>query len=477
MSLIDRLPPEARSPRQVARTLVDGLRTRDPALLAFAGIDLGPAVEQQLYVALRDGTAPSRLAAARDLALLPAVTAGRVLGAFARVPHGAPAVLLRESIHGEAVAAIDARLAERGLPRSTVVTVGRAARPGEAIGVPLGVLVRPGDIGHLWYRYALLAARLGPATTEWGGPGTLSSLDADRLRRVAHSALLRCAVGAAALMGLAARGPSVIAAFDEKGSWARLIGPVGRAFGIPTLDIPHAEAAGPEAIQGADYDRMAVYGPRSAGVLRQAGIPAHRVIEVGAPRFDAIAARGAAQPTEPRRVVLAGQYVAGMMTTDRLVVVLNAALAAAAAIGAVLEAVPHPAEPRGSLRRMLFSIAPRDANWEIGDRGLHDALDDAWLLVTGWSNSVLEAAIRRVPALVVAPGGVSPVRYDLDGLAIGATDPPGAAEAARWLLEPGTRATTVERARAVLAEHIGPLDARASERVAALMEQMAAEGS
>jgi hypothetical protein len=53
------------------------------------------------------------------------------------------------------------------------------------------------------------------------------------------------------------------------------------------------------------------------------------------------------------------------------------------------------------------------------------------------------------------------------------TTAPGAAAAARSLIEATTRAAVVARARAALTEHLGPLDGLASERAAALMIELA----
>ena len=53
------------------------------------------------------------------------------------------------------------------------------------------------------------------------------------------------------------------------------------------------------AIQGISYDRFAVFGPAAASVLRQADVDGSRIVEVGAPRFDALVARHPALPGRP----------------------------------------------------------------------------------------------------------------------------------------------------------------------------------
>lgn len=463
--------------RELAADLVRELHDRAPDLLRFADVDLGPAVAQQLFFALRDGTGltSSRSAAGSAVILVGAtlLSAGRRAAQYAA---GTGVALVREPIHLETVSAVSEVLAARGAPPLEVVHVGRPLRRRQA-GPHLGRFVAPGRALELWPLAARIASRLPPATRGWDAAAGDA---AARLRGVAASALLRSATGVAGLEGLAARRPAVAVAFDEKGSWARLIGPALRAHAIPSLDLPHAEASDPVVIRGADYDLMAVYGPRSAAVLRAAGIDGSRIVEIGAPRFDRLLARPPAAPDVPRRAVLAGQYAGGLMTPARLVDVVAGAIAAARAVGATLDVVPHPAQPPGEIEAALTAASRRQAGGSspgVRREPLHETLRGAWMLVTGWSNSVLEAAICAVPSIVISPGGVAPVRYDLDGLALGASDEAGAARAARSLEDPVVRAGAVARAREALAQHIGPLDGRATERAAELVLRLAAGGA
>jgi hypothetical protein len=225
---------------------------------------------------------------------------------------------------------------------------------------------------------------------------------------------------------------------------------------------------------------MAVYGPRGAGVLRDAGIPPKRIVEVGAPRFDALSARflGSASPVAPPRVVFAAQYLAGGMTPDALRLGYLGAIAAAERLApSDLIVRPHPAEPPGTIAAVVAE-GPRPELVRIeveASRSLHDLLDGAWLLVTAWSNSAFEAALLGVPAIAIVPTGVvDPVRLAAEDLAVGVATPEQAADEADRLRDPAERFAVVERARAALAQHIGPPDGLASSRVAILMITMAA---
>jgi hypothetical protein len=279
------------------------------------------------------------------------------------------------------------------------------------------------------------------------------------MRKAAARELPRIALGAMALRDAAGRRHArLLVAFDEVGTWARIVPAVARTLGIGSLDLPHAEAADSVAIRGAGYDLMAVYGAASARVLREAGVAPDRIVEIGAPRFDPLLDGSTVGP-EPdahaaRRIVYAEQYVTGAMT-------MHAMAECQAAARAVVEAAA-PAQ--------MVTIAHPVAG--IDGQVLHEALPGAWAMVTGWSNSVLEAAIAGVPSIAVNPGGIAPIDYAAAGLALGASDAETAAAAARLLLDPSVHAAAVARARAALPDRIGALDAGATERAARLVMRM-----
>ncbi|MCI0347093.1 MAG: hypothetical protein L0221_16900, partial [Chloroflexi bacterium] len=329
-----------------------------------------------------------------------------------------------------------------------------------------------------------IARELGPGTAGWAR--IVSPADAARLRAVAARELPNLALGAFGLRSMVRRlTPGLVAAFDEKGTWSRLLPAVARTAGIPTLNLPHSEAADPVAIAGVDFDRMAAYGPRARAVLEEAGIPPERIVEIGAPLFDDLSAveppAGGAEGAEgpaggrPRRVVLAAQYVQGRLTEAGLEACVTAALAAAAAVApSELLIVPHPLEQRGLIAGLVARHeVPHGVTVRSDRSGLHAALLEAWLMVTGWSNSVFEAGIAGVPSILVDAEDAAPVTYAADGLGIGAADDAAAAAAARSLLDAKVRGATLARARTALEAHLGPLDGRASERAARLALELA----
>ena len=461
--------------RRLALLLVESVARAEPALLELNAVELGGSLEQQLFFALRDGSDGGPPGLSHVLALGRAAAAGvlGVAGPLRRAPveAGGALALVREPTHDAVLRGLADELTTLGVGLATVRT-GRAAPAPAPSGPPsasLAAFVTPAAAARLWRMQAMLLARSANATAGW--PAIAGDAAAERLRSVLVRELPRIALGAAALSGaVRAWRPRVLVAFDEIGTWARLLPAVARASGIPSLDLPHAEAADTAALRGAAYDRMAVYGPRAAQVLREASIGEERICQIGAPRFDPLVRVMADQPprAERRRIVLAAQYETGRMTRALLDATRRAAFDVALAVGpSELVVVPHPAGAGEPLPEAAAGVAVR-----LGEAGLHAELPGAWLMVTGWSNSVFEAAIAGVPALTVSPPGVAPIDFAADGLAIAASDPASAAAAALRLLDPDAHRAAAEGARAALVSRLGPIDGGATRRAARLVQEL-----
>ncbi|HYN65092.1 MAG TPA: hypothetical protein VES36_10865 [Candidatus Limnocylindrales bacterium] len=476
----------AEEARREALALVEAMARDEPALVSIAGIDLAGALEQQLFFALRDGVPrPSRPARS----ILDVLAAARLVGAAAAASLGswqvrpaaaAPIVILvRDPTHYAVVEQLRDQLARESVPVA-IVRTGRAAASASPQGMAaprLARLVDPRLVPVLTAFQTRVLARTGAASRSW--VEVVGQRHAADVTQVARRELGRIALGAVALAGMVRYWrPGLLVAFDEIGTWARLLPAVGRRFDVPSLDLPHAEAADAVAMVGAGYDRMAVYGSRAADVLGAAGIAAERIVEIGAPRFDPLVAAVRSRPlsTGKRRIVYAAQYETGAMRPEVLALSMRAAMAVAGAVApAELVIVPHPADPRPPA---TDADTPIGVEVRVtGGNGLHGELPGAWAMVTGWSNSVFEAAIAGVPSITVAPPGTSPVNFAEEGLAIAASDEASAAGAAHALLDPVTREATVARARAVLPERLGPLDGRSTERAAGLVLELVRGGA
>ena len=459
--------------RRAAASLTADLRAVDPGSLALRGTDLGPALEQQIFFRLRaDGADTARawvVAEAMAWARVAGV-GGMGLASLIRTTPERNGVLalVRQEVHLDALALIGRELQAIGGPPIMPVRIGPAAnrrRPAEPFAAPsisavLDPRLAPAMAAHQLRLRRLRASRAVPP----------------EIGAFAHWELGRIAAGVIGVESAVRRfRPRLIVSFDEIGTWARVIPAVARRAGIPTLDLPHAEAADAAAIAGAAYDEFAVYGARARQVVQRAGVEPSHVHEIGAPRFDPLIAAARAFPPAASRptVLFAGQYVTGRLTDAGLAATYRAALAAAAATSSPLLVVPHPAQPPGSLERLMAEHPPAPGTAvTVAADGLHAALAEAWLLVTGWSNSVMEAAIAGIPSITVDPGGVAPVDFAAEGLSVLAIDEASAAAAASRLQAGPPAVEAVARARAVLVERVGPLDGHASERAAHLMRSL-----
>lgn len=477
----------AASARRTARELVAALAEADAALVTLDGIDLGAALEQQLFFAIRDGRTPGggtlgrvRSAAAALARPIAAAAIGAAMGAARRTPApgAAPLVaLVREPTHYPVLQQIERELRRQAAEALVLARVGRAAAatPPHAAAPRLAELMLPGRaLGALAHGRAM--RRLATATRGWDA--VVGAQRAAVLRRIAADELPRISLGTAAVASLVERWrPAVLVAFDEVGTWARILPAVGSAMSVPTLDLPHAETADADAVAGLAYDRVAVYGARAAEVLRSAGYPAERIARIGAPRFDPLIRDAVPRPAAgPRRVVFAAQYVSGAMQPDTHSACYRAALAAARAVQpSELVVVPHPAEPPGTAARLSAAHSPPPGVVvRLAEPGtLHAEIGAAWLLVTGWSNSIFEAAVAGIPAIAVNPGGVSPVDFAADGLALGAGTDEQAGQAAGSLLDAATRDAALARSRSAVADRVGELDGGASARAAGLILELA----
>jgi hypothetical protein len=376
-------------------------------------------------------------------------------------------VAAQQPIHLALYAAIDAELRRRGMASRSV----DVARAGPAADERLGrALSLRGAM--MLSRHAMAVRRDVPVSTRRAG-------DDERLYRAARDILVRLAVQAAQLDAVVARvRPACLVTFNEIGTWSRLGPAVARANGIPAIDLPHAEAVDAEAIEGLPHDAIAVYGPRSAELMARAGVDPGRVHVIGPLRYDSLAerARRWVEPLDVPRILYASQPVRpaiAHLTQDAKREVYAAALAAAgAAAPCTLVVVPHPTEPTGELGALIDGIeAPAGVTVVQDAGGLHELLVGSALLVTASSQSVFDAAVVGVPAVMVHPvEAPNPFPYAAEGFAVEVGDAREAGAAAGRILSGGGREAAIARARRALADRFGEVDGRAFVRAAELID-------
>jgi hypothetical protein len=462
--------------RQLTRAFVD----RSPSLVDLGGVDLTDTLEQAFFGALRRMPPAQRAIGGDRLRGLVrvGVSAARGLGA-ARAPRGRVIVLVRRSIRATVFRPIGEELQRRGLPAPLLVSLDPGLTRRDEAALDLTRQLGPGDVPPL-LRLVMAAARVPLPVDEWRA--IAPQVPTLVLRAVIRQVLPRLAVDAARVDAITRRlAPTALVAFQEVGPWARIIPAVGRARGVPTIDLPHAEANDPIGSFELTYDAIAVYGPRSAQILGDAGTERNRIHEVGPLRYDAlIRATGGSSATisEGRRVIYASQPVKprpGLTTADKLTTYRSALAAAGVAAPSELVVQPHPNEPLDELRRLVASEAPpTGVTVRLPQHAdLHELLPGAWLLVTASSQSVYEAAIAGVPSISLFADATGGVTHVAEGFSQAADGPASAADLARGLLDDDARRSTVDRARAALRARFGELDGRAAERAATLIHELA----
>lgn len=483
--------------RREASLLVERLVGIDPSLVRVERLDLTAALEEIIFSELRfPGQAPGAGFGSPDRAAAYAKSIGRLaraaissrrLGRRPARPDQKPILVVATApIHLRLFEPVGAEIARLGGPPVVRVGAGSQWSRGSDLQPQLriGEIVDERWLRRLTWHATRLAVRLPQASRNWDA---LDSLRSPAVRRAVADSLPRAALMGGQLSSLVAwLQPALLVAYSEVGVWSRLVPEVAHGHGIRAVDLPHAEAADPWSVAGIAYDAAAVYGPASAKVMHLAGVPDDRVVQVGSVRYDALAMRVRQADADAgpdakaiRRIVFASQPAksSGPMTRDIKVAALRAAVAAAAAIApAELVVRPHPVESDSVVEDALRGM-PRPGGVDVRIErqvDLHDLLPGAFMLITAWSQSVLEATIAGVPSVTVNPTGrPAPVTFAEEGLASEAVDEDSAAAAARALSAPGGREFAIARARAALHRHVGELDGRAAERSAELILRLA----
>ena len=466
-----------REARELAAALTEDLRRTAGPALAWAGIDLRPSAEHFLYTALRRPAhhePEGMLSAVRPLVRLARAT---YLTRRWRGPSPAVdvLVLVTQPVHASLFVPIEREL---GDATSAILvdarTRGSHNEPIAGTRCRLAAHLELRQLPSLVAHAMTVQLRLRTAPSAWGRRVDAST--ADSLLAILRRGLPLAALDAAHIDAMIPRHRAgVVACFSESGILARIAPVVGRRRGVAVVDLPHADAADPWGTVGADYDGVAVYGPRAAEVMRVAGVPIDRIVQIGPLRYDAILSTPrVASADAPRRVIFASQPAdpsKRALHPEVKRATLRAALAVAEALSpAELVVVPHPTEHDTIAEEELATMPAIEGVAASIARagGLHDVLPGAWVLVTGSSQSVFDAVLSGIPAITAnLTGGSDPVAFATDGIALGATSAEEAGTLADGLRDPDARRGVVEAARASIGGSLGPLDGSAGARAAA----------
>jgi len=112
-----------------------------------------------------------------------------------------------------------------------------------------------------------------------------------------------------------------------------------------------------------------------------------------------------------------------------------------------------------------------------GERPLEDLIAECDVLVTRFSTTAMEGNLQHKPVLTVSPsGGRDRYPYAEDGGALGVYSCEQILPALRKLLtDDGTRERLASTRNQFIERHVGPVDGKATERIAAVIAKRAGE--
>lgn len=467
--------------RSTAVGLTAGVIADAPNLTNFAGVDLGAALEQAIFTTMRGrSTVPDAHVHAARFALRVARHSALHRQGM-RYGTGRVACLLGVGVHATLFNRVDEELQRRGLPPSIIAALEPSAFDAPGLHLKLRRLLSPSQASAL-LKHALAVARFRLPAGPWDGhplgPATLES--------VVRVSLPILALKAALLDSMATQcRPSALVAFAEVGPWSRLVPSVGRARGIPSIDLPHADVGDPVGASGISYDAVAVYGQVGAAALRLAGVEQARIHEIGPLRYDSLietlGSRRHDLSRRPRRVIYASQPVLrryGLTHPEKTETFVAAVTAAKALAPSELMVVPHPTESIPQLESLIDSVRASDVEITLQrDMSLHDVLVGAWLLVTASSQSVFEAAIAGVPCITTAAAEGPGASHVSEGFSVAANEPGAVRAMSQRLLEDDFRRELTARSQRAMGLRFGRLDGRAYERAADVICSFVGRGS
>lgn len=218
--------------------------------------------------------------------------------------------------------------------------------------------------------------------------------------------------------------PRLVCLYAESSGLGRAAIEAARSLEVRTLGVQHGilypnyfsyERTAEDVALGTPIpDTTAMYGDDGVRLLETTfRYPAGRVVALGSPRYDALAAEIRTANREERRrslgvsasqklVVLASRYQGIRDTHKASGPAFLGLLGALGRIeGARLVVKPHPAEPADAYDRDIAAMSLGDRVRVVADRSLAFLLPAADLLVTVESLSATEALVAGVPVVVL----------------------------------------------------------------------------
>lgn len=288
--------------------------------------------------------------------------------------------------------------------------------------------------------------------------------------------------------------PSVLCLYAESSGWGRAALAAAAAEGVRTLAVQHgilyptyySYRHEPDEADCPRPDRTAVFGEAARRFLvERGGYRPEALVLTGSPKFDELVERAAAWDRSLLRARLGVREGESLLVVaSRFRPIRETHRAIGPALPALLRAVealenvrcvikPHPAEPDDAYRREAAEAGATRTRVLPPSADLLELLHAGDALVTVESLSAAEALVLGRPVVVLEmPTHLR--ELVAAGVALGVeagADPRLALRSV--LFDPGTRARLAERRAAYVSELAMGADGRATERILALIREMA----
>ena len=286
--------------------------------------------------------------------------------------------------------------------------------------------------------------------------------------------------------------PRAIVAVPDRTPIARVALALAQHYGIPSLTVQTALISDHPQYGPMFADKIAVMNEYSRQIyLNRGRIPPERVVITGAPRWDTIAKvmlkvrgtevselrerLGLNKPEE--KLVVYATEGASIARTHRMINAVMRVMSRYINMRLVIKV--HPAESVEQYTKLRANPEGIGTSPTIlNDIDLHLLLAASDLLVTGFSNVALEAALLDKPVLIInLTGDPDPLPFVQDGIALGAySETEVQQQFDRIMNDPVTREQLQVTRRQYCQRNSQLLDGKATERVIDLLLQMAHGG-
>jgi len=279
---------------------------------------------------------------------------------------------------------------------------------------------------------------------------------------------------------------SVLVTASDTGFWGRCATLEAKRRGIPSLTLQHGMMAGAAGYVPVVSDRFGAWGKAGGRWLRERGVPAEKIVVVGAPRL-----QDPASTPRMDRAVLATKLAIDparrwvLLATNPIPLAKNAAMIEVARAGvrawdagATLVLKLHPSEEPAAYR----AIAGSDRGVLVvphGEAPLYDLLGTVDAVLTFHSSVGLEGMLFDRPIVSLEPfGEENPLSYGREGAAAVARTAQELTRALREDIPPGAGAGARREARLrYLEDNLLAVGEKSAARVRALIRALASKGA